>query len=105
MAMDDGPNSDHVDLDDDDLSPQIRRFLESIADRDGEGRSRADHRRELDRERRVTRFAWTCEELSVAFDDLREDDETRTMLVEHGVQATLAELQAKCAALLQSLEG
>jgi hypothetical protein len=100
MAPSDGSNVDHdIELDDDDLSPEVRQFLQSIADGDG-GVSRADRRKALDRERRVTRFAWTCEELNVAFGDLRLDDTTRALLVEHGVRQTLEEIRAKCDAML-----
>jgi hypothetical protein len=105
MAPSDGSNLDHpVDLDDDDLSPSIRQFLESIAERDSTGVSAADRRREVERERRVTRFAWTCEELNVAFGDLRADDRMLALLVDHGVRVTLLELQSKCAALLESID-
>jgi hypothetical protein len=105
MAPSDGSNVDHdIELDDDDLAPEVRRFLQSIADGDS-AVSRADRRKALDRERRVTRFAWTCEELNVAFGDLRLDDTTRSLIVEHGVRETLEEIRAKCEAMLDATAG
>ena len=105
MSSPDGPQADaEVDLDDEDLSPNVRRFLEIIADEDGSGVTAAERRLAVDRERRVTRFAWTCEELNVAFADLRDDAETIGLLADHGVHATLAEIQAKAAALLATIE-
>jgi hypothetical protein len=102
----DGSNIEHdVELDDDDLSPRVRQFLESIVDRDERGLAPADRRRMVDRERRVSRFAWTCEELNVAFADLLTDTETIALLDDHGVRATLLEIEAKTAALLSSLDG
>jgi hypothetical protein len=102
----DGSNIEHdVELDDDDLSPRVRRFLESIVDRDEHGLAPADRRRIVDRERRVSRFSWTCEELNVAFADLRTDAETIVLLGDHGVRATLVEIQAQVAALLAAIEG
>jgi hypothetical protein len=105
MASSDGSDlGKPVELDDDDLSLGVRRFLEAIAERDSTGATRADRRRELDRERRVSRFAWTCEELNVAFGDLRSDDLTISLLLDHGVHNTLLEVQAKCTQLLASIE-
>jgi hypothetical protein len=101
----DGPVDGEVDLDDDDLSPNVRRFLQIIADEDESGATRAERRLAVDRERRVTRFAWTCEELNVAFADLRSDLETISLLADHGVTATLAEIHAKAGALLRAIEG
>jgi hypothetical protein len=95
---------DAAELDEDDLSPRVRKFLESIAQRDDDGRTPADRRRMVDRERRVTRFAWTCEELNVAFGDLRADEETIGLLVDHGVRSTLFEIHAQAAALLAKLD-
>jgi hypothetical protein len=102
MAPGDGPNADlPVDLDEDDLSPDIRRFLETIAQRDGSAETGADRRRQLERERRVTRFAWTCEELDVAFADLRADAATLELLDDHGVRSTLESVRWKCDELLR----
>jgi hypothetical protein len=105
MASSDGSDLEHsVDLDDDDLSLGVRRFLEAIAERDTDGATQADRRRELDRERRVSRFAWTCEELNVAFGDLRSDDLTMSLLADHGVKDTLHEVETKCRELLAAIE-
>jgi hypothetical protein len=106
MDSGDGSNLEQdVELDDDDLSPRVRQFLESIVDRDERGLAPADRRRMVDRERRVSRFSWTCEELNVAFSDLGNDAETVALLGDHGVRATLLEIQAKTAALLSTIDG
>jgi hypothetical protein len=91
----------HADAaEDEDASPIIRRFLTSIVERgDGDAEARAEI------ERLVTRFAWTCEELSVAFGDLdRSDPDTVQLLVDHGVGPTLVEVRVKAAGLLEAID-
>jgi hypothetical protein len=97
----------HADLDgDEDSSPIIRRFLTSIVERgDGDVEARAAQRRRTEIERLVTRFAWTCEELSVAFGDLdRNDPDTVQLLADHGVGPTLVEVRVKAAGLLEAID-
>jgi hypothetical protein len=104
MDAAEGPDIENdVDLDDEDLSPRIRQFLEAIVERDAGGPSPGDRRRMVDRERRVSRFSWTCEELNVAFSDIKIDEETVALLTEHGVPETLTEIQTKTAALLEAI--
>jgi hypothetical protein len=106
MDPGDGTNADlPVELDEEDLSPDVRRFLELIAQRDGSAETASERRRQLERERRVTRFAWTCEELDVAFADLRADPETIALLVDHGVRSTLDSVRWKCDELLRLIDG
>jgi hypothetical protein len=97
----------HADAaEDEDASPIIRRFLTSIVERgDGDAEARAAQRRRAEVERLVTRFAWTCEELSVAFGDLdRSDPDTVQLLVDHGVGPTLVEVRVKAAGLLEAID-
>jgi hypothetical protein len=96
---------------DEDSAPQVRRFLEAIAQSRGPARTagpapKPATTRVVDRERLVMRFAWTCEELNVAFADMDPSDpETRRLLSDHGVGLTLDEVRAKAAALSAAIAG
>ena len=104
------PN-DLADLDEE-SAPQVRRFLEAIARSKPPARagktptgSASEPTRVVDRERQVMRFAWTCEELNVALRAMDADDtQTMEMLREHGVDLTLAEIQAQAAALAAAID-
>jgi hypothetical protein len=101
---------DLADLDED-TAPQVRRFLESIAQSKAPARGAhpslgaVEPARIVDRERQVMRFAWTCEELNVALGSMDPaDPETLRLLIDHGVGLTLAEVQSKAAALAEAIE-
>jgi hypothetical protein len=87
----------------DDSDARLRRYLESIAygkkDADpaaarGTGRTEA----------RVSRFAWSCEELDVCFGEIDpHDPETLTLVIEQGIAKTLVDIRAKADSLLQHI--
>jgi hypothetical protein len=99
------PQSDDGAVLDEETTHKVRRFLEVIAGVEDEPAVHGVPRIGIDPETTVTRFAWACEELNVAFGGVHPADTTvLAHLVDHGVDATLREIYAKAEALLAAID-
>jgi hypothetical protein len=107
MTAADG-NRPHIDegvVLDEETTPKVRRFLEAIARLHQDATRHPIERAPVDAEAVVTRFAWSCEELNVAFAGIgASDPQILAHLLDHGVDATLLEIHTKTAALLAAID-
>jgi hypothetical protein len=107
MTAADG-NRPHIDegvVLDEETTPKVRRFLEAIARPNEHATREAVERTPAEAEAIVTRFAWSCEELNVAFGRIDANDaRIRTHLLEHGVDATLREVHTRTMAMLEAID-
>jgi hypothetical protein len=99
------PHTDEGPILDEETTPKVRRFLEAIARPNEHATREAVERTPADAEAIVTRFAWSCEELNVAFGRTDANDpQVCTHLLDHGVDATLREIHTKTTAMLAAID-